>query len=159
MPADTGTPPFGRFNRNEVDLNRNFACKWQPESTWRSQIVSAGTAPFSEPEAAALRQFVINEGPAAVVFWHSQAGAVFGSECEDGPLRDTLAITERYANAAGYRAVPQFTAYEVTGDAEGWLASRGIPAITVELKSRDSAEWERNRAGMEALFSYFLTES
>ena len=25
----------GRFNANQVDLNRNFDCKWQPESMWR----------------------------------------------------------------------------------------------------------------------------
>jgi hypothetical protein len=40
---------------NDVDLNRNFDCKWQPTSTWRSTSVSAGTQPFSEPEAAAIR--------------------------------------------------------------------------------------------------------
>ncbi len=145
----------GRFNKNYVDLNRNFDCKWAPQSTWRGDPVSAGTAPFSEPEAAALRDYVLANTPDAVVFWHSQANNVYASECESGPLPETLAIMDAYANAAGYGAVPAFTAYPITGDAEGWLASIGIPAITVELKSYQSIEWVQNMAGVKALFSYF----
>ncbi|NCO62153.1 murein peptide amidase A, partial [Candidatus Kaiserbacteria bacterium] len=33
----TTTVGLGRFNAHQVDLNRNFACKWQPQSSWRSQ--------------------------------------------------------------------------------------------------------------------------
>ena len=28
----------GRFNANQVDLNRNFDCNWQAESTWRNEV-------------------------------------------------------------------------------------------------------------------------
>jgi hypothetical protein len=62
---------------------------------------------------------------------------------------------DTYANASGYPPVDSFSAYEVTGDAEGWLASIGIPAITVELKTHDAIEWERNLAGIQALFSLY----
>ena len=31
----------GRFNANNVDLNRNFDCKWQATSTWQNKIESA----------------------------------------------------------------------------------------------------------------------
>jgi hypothetical protein len=54
-----------------------------------------------------------------------------------------------YAKAGGYGAVPSFDAYPITGDAEGWLASIGIPAITVELETRTSIEWTRNLGGRE----------
>ena len=145
----------GRFNAHGVDLNRNFDCKWQPTSTWRDKEESAGTAPFSEPEAAALRDFVLTEKPTAVVFWHSQANAVYASECEDGILPQTLDIMNAYATASGYDAVAKFGAYEVTGDSEDWLASIGIPAITVELKTHETVEWEENKAGIKALFDYF----
>jgi len=145
----------GRFNKNYVDLNRNFDCKWASQSTWRGEPVSAGTAPFSEPEAAALRDYVVANDPDAVIFWHSQANNVYASECENGPLPATLNLMNTYAEAAGYGAVPAFTAYPITGDAEGWLASIGIPAITVELKSYQSIEWTQNLAGVEAVLGYF----
>lgn len=145
----------GRFNAHDVDLNRNFDCKWAPESTWRGNPVSAGTGPFSEPEAAALRDFVFETEPTAVVFWHSQANNVYASECEEGVLPATLTLMSTYATAADYGEVPVFDAYPITGDAEGWLASIGIPAITVELESFRSIEWSRNLAGVNAMFDLY----
>lgn len=148
----------GRFNANDVDLNRNFDCNWSPTSTWRGESVSAGTAPFSEPEAAALRDLVLSDKPDGVIFWHSQANAVYGSECQSGILPGTMTILNAYAGAAGYTAVPAFTSYPVTGDAEGWLASIGVPAITVELSSHQILEWEKNLAGSKAILDHFSTE-
>jgi len=144
-----------RFNANAIDLNRNFDCRWQPESTWRSAVVSAGTNPFSEPEAIALRDYVQTTNPNAAVFWHSVGNAVFTSECGNGVLGVTELLMQTYASAANYEAAGLWTAYQVTGDAEGWLASIGIPAITVELENRDSIEWERNWAGVMATLELY----
>jgi hypothetical protein len=63
-----------------------------------------------------------------------------------------------YANAAAYTAIDSFDAYPVTGDAEGWLASINVPAITVELKTHESIEWDRNLAGIKALFFHYGTK-
>lgn len=153
VPQNEGPVGTGRLNAHDVDLNRNFDCKWAPTSNWRSTIVSAGTAAFSEPEAAALRDYVAAHPPTAAIFWHSQANAVYGSECHEGILPTTLAVMQAYAKAAGYTAVPAFTAYPITGDAEGWLASIGIPAITVELATHATVEWERNLKGITALLA------
>lgn len=144
-----------RFNARGVDLNRNFDCKWQAESNWRQTKVSGGTSAFSEPETRAIRDFVLANKPAAAIFWHSQASAVYASECEAGIIPETRAIMNAYATASGYQPVDSFDAYAVTGDAEGWLASIGIPAITVELKTHETIEWSENLAGIQALFEYF----
>ena len=154
VPADVDTAP-GRFNANNVDLNRNFDCKWKPESTWRGKTVSAGSEPFSEPEAKAVRDFVLQSNPKAVIFWHSQADAVYASECKEGILAETLDIMNLYAKATGYKPVESFDHYEINGDAEGWLASIGIPAITVELKTHETIEWERNLKGVKAIIDLF----
>jgi hypothetical protein len=158
-PDSVDSTGLGRFNAREVDLNRNFDCKWQSESTWKGKTVSAGSEPFSEPEARAVRDFVLEAKPDAVVFWHSKANAVYASECEDGILPMTLDIMKAYSSASGYQAVEVFDAYEITGDAEGWLASIGVPAITVELKTHEIIEWDKNLAGIKALFEYFSGEA
>lgn len=159
VPAVVDTTGTGRFNARDVDLNRNFDCKWNPESKWRGKTVSAGTTAFSEPEARAIRDFVLAKKPASVIFWHSQSNAVYASECESGILPGTLAIMNAYSSGSGYPAVESFTAYAITGDAEGWLASINIPAITVELKTHETIEWEKNLAGVKALFAYYGQET
>ncbi len=145
----------GRFNANEVDLNRNFDCKWKPESVWRENIVSAGSAPFSEIEAKVFRDFALKIKPSAVVFWHSQAGAVYASECEKGILPETMTLMNTYAKASGYKAFSTFDSYQTTGDADAWLASIGIPAVSVELTTHEAIEYEKNLAGTKAVLEYY----
>lgn len=154
VPTGVSTIP-GRLNANDVDLNRNFDCKWQAEATWKNKPVSAGSAVFSEPEARAIRDYILKDNPVAVIFWHSMSGSVFASKCENGILPETLNIMNVYAKASGYLAVKTFDSYAVTGDSESWLASINIPAITVELKTHETVEWEKNLAGIKALFNYY----
>ena len=157
VPSPSTRVAKGRFNANEVDLNRNFDCKWSSESSWRGKKVSAGTAVFSEPEAKALRNLIGEIRPKAVVFWHSKANNVYASECEEGVLPETLTLMNTYADAAEYGKVEKFDAYPITGDAEGWLASIGIPAVTVELQSAEHTEWTRNLAGVKAVLQLYTS--
>jgi Zinc carboxypeptidase len=145
----------GRFNAHNVDLNRNFDCKWRPKSTWQTKTINAGTFAFSEPETLAIKNFVLENKPTAVVFWHSAADAVYASQCQKGILPATLDIMSAYAKASGYPAIKVFDAYTTTGAADDWLASIDISAITVELKTHDTVEWEKNLAGIKAIFSYY----
>ncbi len=149
----------GRFNAHMVDLNRNFDCNWQATSTWQNRPVSAGTKAFSEPESQAIRKVVSEHHFSAVVFWHSQANAVYASECHAGILPGTLAAMNAYAAAAKYPAVKSFDAYPITGDSEGWLASINVPAITVELSTHKTTEWDRNLAGIKALFALYAPKT
>ncbi len=145
----------GRFNANNVDLNRNFDCKWQATSTWRGNIVGAGSAAFSEPEAKAIQNFVLTNKPKAMIFWHSQSNAVYASACENGILPVTRDIMNTYSKASAYPAIDTFDSYVITGAVEDWLASINIPAITVELKTHKTIEWEQNLAGFKAILDYF----
>jgi predicted deacylase len=149
----------GRFNANQVDLNRNFDCKWSPTGTWKSKTVSGGDAAFSEPESSAIRDFVLRTRPSAMIFWHSQAGGVYASQCTDGILPKTLEIMHIYAKASGYPAFEDFNAYVVHGASEDWLASIGIPAITVEFRTHEAVEWDENLAGVLAILRSFVTST
>lgn len=155
MELTGGDESAGRFNANGVDLNRNFDCKWKSESMWRGNVVSAGTSAFSEPEARAIRDLVAKNKPVAAIFLHSQSNAVYASECEAGILPETRVLMDTYALAAGYPSIDVFDSYEITGDAEGWLASIGIPAITVELSTHHYTEWEKNLAGLKAVLTHY----
>lgn len=143
----------GRFNANDVDLNRNWECQWSASATWRNVEVSGGSAPFSEPETRALRDYFLATQPAAVVFWHSAAPGVFAAGCDE-PFAASVDLARVYADAAGYPFAPLFNAYQVTGDAGDWLSLQGIPAITVELTNRSEIDWVQNLAGVKALLDF-----
>lgn len=145
----------GRFNANDVDLNRNFDCDWQADATWQSRAVSGGTEPFSEPEAQAIRDYVLSETPEAVVVYYSAANGVFASNCYNGPLQDTRSLTQVYADGSGYPAYEEFNYYEITGDMTNWLSKENIPAISVLLSSHDEIEWTKNIGGVTAVLESY----
>ncbi|OGG41750.1 hypothetical protein A2837_00850 [Candidatus Kaiserbacteria bacterium RIFCSPHIGHO2_01_FULL_46_22] len=159
VPEESADTIPGRFNSNEVDLNRNFDCDWQAESKWQNRTVSGGSEAFSEPESKAVRDFIATSSPDAVVVWYSSAGGVFASNCHDGVLAETTELTSLYAEASGYRAFKEFNFYEITGDMVNWMAKQGIPAISVLLTTHRDVEWNKNRAGIEALFKHYSDES
>lgn len=142
-----------RFNANDVDLNRNFNCLWEETGTWQSKSVSGGDAPFSEPEAAAVRDYVESRSLSAVVTWYAAAGGVYASNCQNGVMAETLELTNLYADASGYTSNEEFDFYEITGDMVNWLASKKIPAISVLLTDRENTEWSKNKKGIEAILN------
>ncbi len=141
----------GRFNRNGVDLNRNWGCNWAATAWWGAVETSGGDAPFSEIETQLLRNFLLQEPkPATVLFWHSAAPGVFAGGCNgiDSAAEKVAAI---YAAAARYPHGAAFTQYPITGDATNWLSTQQIPAFVVELASTTDLEWSQNLAGVQAL--------
>ncbi|OGZ08211.1 MAG: hypothetical protein A3D65_02540 [Candidatus Lloydbacteria bacterium RIFCSPHIGHO2_02_FULL_50_13] len=145
----------GRLNANTIDLNRNFDCDWQSVGVWQDKKVSGGSTAFSEPESLAMKNYVETNKPKAVIVWYSAVGGVFASNCHNGVLPETRALTNTYAKASGYPAYESFDYYKITGDMVNWLAKNNIPAISVLLTNHTDTEWEKNKAGIEALFEYY----
>ncbi len=153
--SSEATVVAGRFNANNVDLNRNFDCAWQSSSTWQNKTVSGGSKVFSEPESQAIKKYVEINKPTAVVAWFSAAGGVYSSSCNNGVSAETKIITKKYADASGYPAYDKFSFYEITGDMLNWLAKNNTPAISVLLTNHTDTEWTKNQKGIEALFKYY----
>ena len=140
----------GRFNANNVDLNRNFGCDWAPTSKWRDQEVSGGTAPYSEPEALAVRDYISEVNPVGAIVWFAAEGKVYPSACEGEPSNDSISLAGVFADASGYGVEREFDAYQINGDMVNWMADEGIPAISVLLTDRTNVEFEKNLAGVQA---------
>lgn len=151
----TSVVESGRFNGNNVDLNRNFDCDWKAVGTWQTKSVSGGTAAFSEPESAAIKTYIETTKPTAVITWYSAAGGVFASSCHNGVSAETSALTKAFAKASGYSAYESFDFYATTGDMTNWLAKSKVPAISILLTNHTDTEWEKNKAGVEALLKYY----
>ncbi len=145
----------GRFNSNNVDINRNFDCNWKSSAKWQSKTVSGGSAVFSEPESQAIKAYVEGSYPVAVVAWYSSAGGVYSSSCNSGVSAETKTITNLFADASGYPAYQSFDVYETTGDMVNWMAKKNIPAISVLLTNHTDTEWTKNQKGIESLLKYY----
>lgn len=154
-PPELTSTIVGRFNGNGVDINRNFDCDWNTNATWQNKKVSGGAEVFSEPESQAIKNYIENENPTAVIVWYSSAGGVFSSSCHNGILDETRQLTNAYGEASGYPTYDEFAPYEITGDMVNWLAKKGIPAISVLLTDHNNTEWIKNKAGIEAMLNYY----
>ncbi len=153
--ADVAENSFpGRFNANNVDLNRNWDCEWATVATWRNQPVSGGTAAFSEPESVVLRNFFLTQQTEAVIFLHSAANGVFAAGCPETHL-DSMLLAQAYGAASGYPVYERFTSYPITGDAGDWLTMQGISSITIELLDHQNTEWSKNLTGILAVLDYY----
>lgn len=144
------TGATGRFNANDVDLNRNFACDWSATSMWRDQEVSGGTAAFSEPEARAIRDYVAEVNVAGAIVWFAAEGRVYPSACGGNPSAASVNLAQTFASAANYDYGQEFNSYQINGDMVNWMASEGIPAISVLLTDRSGTELNQNQAGVTA---------
>ena len=148
-------PRAARFNGRGVDLNRNWSCGWSPSARWGSMAVDPGSAPFSEPETRALRDFFIRLAPSSVLFWHSAFGLVAAGQC--GGNVGGAELAQIYGEAAGY-PVGAFTAYALSGTASDWLSEQGVPAAAVELTTHERTEFGRNLEGVLATLGLFADE-
>ena len=123
-----------KANARAVDLNVNFDAGW---GTGRQNVSAPapanyiGTAPFSEPETQALRDFTLEVTPSFTVSYHTK-GEVIYWRYRQSALR--AARDKKYAKilsrATGY---PLAEAADSAGGYKDWCVEHlRIPAFTVE---------------------------
>ena len=140
-----------------VDLNRNWDYAWGLDDSGSSPYPSSdtyrGSAPFSEPETQALRDFFITH-PDIVAYmdYHSYGQHVmwpWGFQCTtpeepDGTIFSTLGTTMASMITAvhgkSYDAFPICIGlYSVNGGSVDWAyGDQGVYALTVELRDTGS---------------------
>ena len=132
-----------RQNARGVDLNRNFPSRsWRPGTSYtfppglagparvaanRTNASSTGTAPLSEPEAAALHALVERLQPALVVDLHAPLEVVLATEHAPAPVAQAL------GEAAGMRVLQELGS-PTPGALRDWLFDRGVGSITYEVE-------------------------
>lgn len=142
-----------RGNANGVDLNRNFpTSNWSPDPVSsrsvleapRDTLLSAGTAPGSEPETLALLSLIQELQPSSILSIHAPIA------CVDAPARTPLveALCECF-NLPWQADI----GYPTPGSLGTWckeLSSTGnaLECVTLELP----------RLSLEALFDRFGTD-
>jgi len=142
----------GRPNGNGVDLNRNWDYEWQPTATHGTRPVNAGTAPFSEPETAALRDLILERHIEIAVFYHSALTKVFyGAETGKSASYDLALVV---SEATGYPVAAGVPGQITTGDAVDWMSDQGLAGIEIDLATHEDIEWERNLPGIIAFLNW-----
>jgi murein tripeptide amidase MpaA len=132
-----------------VDLNRNYGYQWGYDDEGSSPDPSGetyrGSSPFSEPETAAVRNFMLTNIPAGCISFHNYGYLILypwgytGTPCPHDEEFSALAkemgdrifeVNGRlYEYGSGALAI-----YPTNGDTDDWIYGKfGVPAFTIEL--------------------------
>jgi hypothetical protein len=152
----SGDDSDSAWNARGIDLNRNFdSGNWSPDTYGRiggrygptgTRVGAGGTAPFSEPETQAIRDFVLSRDIAAVMSYHSGIVSVTSMD-GGGGIAEDLAIV--VADITGYPYLAEWTEYLLTGQFMDWLEVVGVKGLEIELPTRESLDWEQNLAAIQ----------
>jgi hypothetical protein len=145
---NTGTGYYG------VDLNRNWGYGWggPGSSSSPSSDTYRGTAPFSEPETQAVRDFILaHPDTVAHIDFHSYSQLIlrpFGAEeaLPAAPFEDvhrlvgdTMAAEIFDVYGETYVSQPSYELYLAAGDATDWVfGTAGVYSWTIELRPDSS---------------------
>jgi murein peptide amidase A len=135
-----------RLNARGVDLNRNFAARWEPLQS-RGDPQYSGPRPFSEPETRIARHTISTLDPDVTIWFHQHAEA--GLVRAWGP---SVPAARRYASVAGspFHELPW-----LPGTAPNWQNHRfpGTASFVVEfpLAGPSGNEADRHAAAIESL--------
>lgn len=149
---------IGRFNKRGVDLNRNFDTpSFRKKSVWshgknysKKTEVSCGEHGNSEPEIAALTNFIENENIKILFMLHNAGRDVQGN-------KNALSqkITRLYGEKAGFRYVneDEWKTLGQTGTSKEWCEQNNIAQIEIEGSTRWGCDWNRQKGAIEAVLT------
>ena len=125
-----------RGNARGVDLNRNW-----PAGNFRPSRLR-GAAPLTEPETAAVHDFIVRFEPQVIVVFHSAASGPFVDP--DGPELLSLELADAFVRSASavnpaWRTRPDFT--NPPGSLGTWYGlDEGKVVLTVEFRPGTTPE-------------------
>jgi len=125
-----------------VDLNRNYPVSFGNEpgsSSNECSITYRGTAPFSEPESRAVRDFVLGINPGCAFSFHTPGGVVLmpsgnTAEATEFNIYADLAAEMFAENNYYYSTTKNAFGYVSAGTTRDYLNSLGIIAYTPEVR-------------------------
>jgi hypothetical protein len=111
-----------------VDLNRNFGHMWAYDNIGSSPVTGRetyrGTAPFSEPEAQTMRDFIISRDFSIIVYYHSYSNLILWPWWYDYLVTDDnhvfQLLGDSIASYNGYEPSPAWDMYLANGVSLDW---------------------------------------
>lgn len=145
----------GRFNANNVDLNRNFNTpSFKQKSGWsfgknysEKENVYCGEQGGSEPETKALTAFIKNKKIQIVFMFHNAGKDVMANAPH---LAQKLA--KIYSEKTGFRLIKEghWKNLQQTGTAAEWCDLHNIAYVEIEGSTRWGSDWKKQKKAMEA---------
>lgn len=124
-----------KANASGVDLNRNFPSGWETitERMEPSNRKYRGTAPFSAPEALALKEYTLSYDFDVTLSYHT-AGSVLYYDYGDNPVTNSAAKSLALAvNAVNGYILLGADTVDGAGYKDWVEYELGIPSLTIEL--------------------------
>ncbi len=150
---------IGRFNSNNVDLNRNFPVRsFLSSSVWsfgkeysESVEVFCGNEGNSEPETKAITKFIETERVDFVYSFHNS-----GRDLLAGKTELSQRIMNMYAKETGYKILPEeeWLNLRQTGTFKEWCDERSISFLEVEGATRWGSDWKRQKNALIESLGY-----
>ncbi len=153
---------FWRKNRRKnpdgsygVDLNRNFSVGFTPNKTYTSNVYS-GPAAFSEPETAALRDFVLGHNNITIALdYHSQGNVFFPAhnfiheDADDAIdlnlLAGNMAEEIRKESSREYGIhMGKPPVHLISGSGREFYYSQGALSLVAEVGTRNISDYQEN---------------
>jgi hypothetical protein len=146
----------GRTNERGVDLNRNWdafwVVDWPRDGCWNYRPISAGSGPFSEPEAVALRDFVKAHHITALVNYHSAAMGIFAGG--NPPEANSISLAKSLAAVTDYAYPPVSSGCKYTGQLADWMSMHGTAAVDLELTNHTDTDFSANLNVLNTLLKW-----